>query len=401
MSSRSAFSVDLPHRLAPVRTLLAFALIFCSAPVLAQNWEPVGPGVDYARITPRPPIVYHVTRVDLREEKIRVLVTPESDRATRVSEFADRHDALVAVNGDYFDEQLRPIGLTVGACGRWKSRGAATARKEIVLAIGRNRATLVAEGTELPSWADHALSGWPALVRDCSALSAKQLPGSDRFTRAPHYRTAAGVTKDGRTLFLVLAAGKKDGSAGVTLAELGAFMKETLDVCSAVNLDGGGSAVMAVNEKLVEAPSYGEERRVGNHLAVVRAEDYPACESAPETKRASLTDAEVWGEIEETVGRKGLPKEGSSYWLDLGQKSGSWVMLRRGDDGRIRLTGSLRVPVGAEERISQAIVRHGLTVKARRRVDNEVELQLRAPRPLTVHDAAVALRGLNASITAR
>jgi uncharacterized protein YigE (DUF2233 family) len=399
MSSRSAFSVDLPHRLAPVRTLLAFTVIFCSAPVLAQNWEAVGPGVDYARITPRPPIVYHVTRVDLTEEKIRVLVTAESDRAMRVSEVADRHDALVAVNGDYFDEQLRPIGLTVGACGRWKSRGAATARKEIVLAIGRNRASLVAEGADLPSWADHALSGWPTLVRDCSALSAKQLPGSDRFTRAPHYRTAAGVTKDGRTLFLVLAAGKKDGSAGVTLAELGAFMKETLDVCSAVNLDGGGSAVMAVNEKLVEAPSYGEERRVGNHLAVVRAEDYPACESAS-AKTASMSEAEVWNEVEEIVGSKGTVR-GSTYRFNLGSSSRSWLTLRRDEAGRMRITGTVVIPKAAEKRSRSEIDARGLDVSSRRQVGREVELQLRSRRSFSANEAAVSVRSLLDTLTTR
>ena len=51
-------------------------------------------------------------------------------------------------------------------------------------------------------------------------------------------------------------------------------MREKLDVCSALNLDGGGSTEMVVEGEIVNQPSDGNERVVANHLAVVnRAEE--------------------------------------------------------------------------------------------------------------------------------
>ena len=36
-----------------------------------------------------------------------------------------------------------------------------------------------------------------------------------------------------------------------------------------MNLDGGGSSEMVINDKIVNIPSDGRERKVGNALAVV------------------------------------------------------------------------------------------------------------------------------------
>jgi len=45
----------------------------------------------------------HVTRVDLTNDEIQVIATRESEKGIRVSDFAKREHALVAINGDYFD----------------------------------------------------------------------------------------------------------------------------------------------------------------------------------------------------------------------------------------------------------------------------------------------------------
>ena len=58
-----------------------------------------------------------------------------------------------------------------------------------------------------------------------------------------HPRTGLGLTGDGRVL-MVTVDGRRAGSIGVTLAEMGKLMK-SLGARHAFNLDGGGSTVMA------------------------------------------------------------------------------------------------------------------------------------------------------------
>src|SRR5205085_2840475 len=114
-----------------------------------------------------------------------------------------------------------------------------------------------------------AIAGWPLLIRDCKPLDATELPGSNAFTRAPHPRTAVGISKDRKTLYLIVADGRRTGVPGMTLAELATFMSDRLNACWAMNLDGGGSAAMWVNDHIVNRPSDGVERKVGDHLAIV------------------------------------------------------------------------------------------------------------------------------------
>ncbi len=254
---------------------------------MTGGWRTVAPGVDYQEFV-EGNIDVHVTRIDLTNDNLAVIVTRESEKGLKVSDYARKNKAIVAVNGDYFDDHFNPIGLTVGACGRWVATRD-TAREGIV-AIGDHHAEIrpQAEVMDPPEeWIDAAVSGWPLIVRDCAALEASKLPGSDAFTRTPHPRTAAGVDDRGHTLYLVVADGRRVGVPGLTLAELAAFMKTRLDVCWAMNLDGGGSAAMWVRDRIVTRPSDGVERGVGDHIAVVLKTDVAGCDAVPLTRPVS------------------------------------------------------------------------------------------------------------------
>ena len=94
-----------------------------------------------------------------------------------------------------------------------------------------------------------------------------------------HPRTAAGVTRDGRTLLLVVVDGRQPGwSIGATLPELAALMIEA-GAWNAVNLDGGGSSAMWRREpggagRVLNRPSDRRVRPVANHLGIrVRGAD--------------------------------------------------------------------------------------------------------------------------------
>ena len=66
------------------------------------------------------------------------------------------------------------------------------------------------------------------------------------YTIELHPRTAAGLTRDGRTLILIVIDGRQVGySEGATLAEVANLLIE-YGAWTGLNLDGGGSADMVM-----------------------------------------------------------------------------------------------------------------------------------------------------------
>ncbi|WP_377246290.1 phosphodiester glycosidase family protein [Phytohabitans kaempferiae] len=107
-----------------------------------------------------------------------------------------------------------------------------------------------------------AVGGFPVL-RD-----GQPLAGLNATTAA--IRSSAGVSQDGRRLYLMALDG---ASAGLTIAELAQLMRD-FGAASAVNLDGGGSSTLVarkVGEPAVAVrnhPSGGVERAIPNGIGV-------------------------------------------------------------------------------------------------------------------------------------
>jgi uncharacterized protein YigE (DUF2233 family) len=285
----------LKRRVAMLNRKMIFAAvlsILVSAVAAGADWKNVGPGVDYQEFRGDNYDV-HVTRVDLTNDDIQIISTRESEKGLKVSDFARREHALVAINGDYFDERFNPIGMTIGPCGQWDS-AAKKIRREGYIAVGGSKARIAKQSdvsldAAPQDWMEATVSGWPALVVSCKAVTP--LPGSASFTLATHPRTAVGLSKDKKTLYLVVADGRRTGAPGFTLPQLAAFMSERLHACSAINLDGGGSSAMWVSDRIVNRPGDGVERPVGDHLAVILRSDYIDCDKDAERAAAARTAA--------------------------------------------------------------------------------------------------------------
>ncbi len=103
---------------------------------------------------------------------------------------------------------------------------------------------------------------WEALVRSTDTNY------STRSMSERHPRSAVGW--DDRYVYLVQVDGRQQKlSIGMTLKELAAFMAR-LGCREAVNLDGGGSATIWCNGKVVNSPCDKREREIANALVVVR-----------------------------------------------------------------------------------------------------------------------------------
>jgi len=105
----------------------------------------------------------------------------------------------------------------------------------------------------------------PLLDRGATVFEPEEPIGMYRF----HPRTAIGSTPGGATLVIAVVDGRRNGIPGMTSLGLIPLMEE-FGVSDAINLDGGGSTELyiAAEGGVVNRPSDGVERRVGNHLGI-------------------------------------------------------------------------------------------------------------------------------------
>lgn len=140
-------------------------------------------------------------------------------------------------------------GSTIGA-GHWVLTGVGAAGPTLVseYPLGE-KVTISATVTGLPPNATDAIGGGPALVRDGVPIpsAGEGFTGSQTDSRTS--RSAVGQTADGTTMF-VTVEGPSQGRPGMTAADQAALMK-SLGARTAVAMDAGGSAQLAVRDDMV------------------------------------------------------------------------------------------------------------------------------------------------------
>lgn len=115
----------------------------------------------------------------------------------------------------------------------------------------------------------HIIGAGPTLVKNGEiyvTADAEQFPADIRVGRAP--RSAVGVTQYGDYIFAVVD-GRQAHSKGCTLTEWARILKFNFGAVNAINLDGGGSTELIFKGSLVNSPSDGKERPVGDGLAIL------------------------------------------------------------------------------------------------------------------------------------
>ena len=186
------------------------------------------------------------------------LYAPTTGSNNYGQEYVVVNDIVTAIN--LSNSQIPPNGVVLSAHGD-------AAKLMSSLKVGD---TIKVQQTLGPVWDNttHVLGAGPMLVKNNSVFLTTKIEefGSDvAGGRAP--RTALGLKADGHILAVVVD-GRQDNSIGMTLLELALFMQE-LGAQDAMNLDGGGSSEMVVKGKIVNKPSDGRERRVGDALVIV------------------------------------------------------------------------------------------------------------------------------------
>jgi Phosphodiester glycosidase/FlgD Ig-like domain len=120
-----------------------------------------------------------------------------------------------------------------------------------------------------PWWSEvrNAIGGGPLLVNAGAAVldAGEEFSVDQLAPRNP--RTAAGQLGDGR-IILVAIDGRSKQSAGVTNRQLARLMVD-LGAVTAIALDAGGSTTIAFDGRVMNRPSDGHERAVGDALMIL------------------------------------------------------------------------------------------------------------------------------------
>ena len=275
-----------------LRPLLVFVMLHCGFPAsgeLSATNESL-PGVFiHSETRTSPPTRLFVAEVDLKNPKLHLRVSPggaDPDGPGKwqttlmpPTQIAAREKFDLVVNGDFFKARGVNDGEGTNAAfraGQWalvdgpavtagKTWATATHTRPCLVVHKNHSVTIESLAEPTPDdW--ELIAGNTLLVKDGGVVPHQ--------TKVRHPRTAVGLDATGNKLTILVVDGRKPGVAvGMSYDELAAEMLR-LGCRQALNLDGGGSSVMAVRVagkdkmEILNAPTDGRERAVANVLGI-------------------------------------------------------------------------------------------------------------------------------------
>jgi hypothetical protein len=215
------------------------------------------------RVTPSQNI--NLLVIDLCAAGISARATQPNEGHQTVPSYAMAIGAQIAVNANFYNPaNWRQLdGVAMGNAMRWPS---SDHNYTGPVGFGQGRVSIVPHEVvaEPEPWMREVVSGHPTVVE-----AGRTPDNSGDWALCPRNpRTAVGLSRDHRTLFIAVVDGRAPGRAGMTCNELGQFML-SVGAFDAVNLDGGGSSVLWMQGAgVVNRPSDGALRLAANHLAI-------------------------------------------------------------------------------------------------------------------------------------
>jgi hypothetical protein len=281
------------------KSLTALAILILASAALAE----VKPGRPYPSVhydleeRARPPQQIYIARINLADPKVQVEVSPggpdpDGDGKWQTTlmpptKIADREGYDIVINGDFFSHlngrdaegavarKEFQHGTPAMVTGPAETRGhvwATTRPARPTFMIDAENHPSIERLEQPPAAASEAIGGSHLLVKSGRNVA----PPADKpgFVRGPHPRTAVGIGDGGKLLILVVVDGRRKGEAiGMSLPELADVMIK-YGATDAMNLDGGGSSVMAIRDpathkmQILNHPSDGRERSVADVLGI-------------------------------------------------------------------------------------------------------------------------------------
>src|SRR5690606_3034712 len=179
--------------------------------------------------------------INLRKYRKKIHIAADSVQLDSTSRIAVAPDAIVAINGGFFDMQNGgsvDFGKVGGEVINHTRKQ--TDRADAVLLISKRKTEIEPASAidyEHGNLTHVSLSG-PLLIKDGIATKLRANP----FNNNRHPRSAIATTAN-RKLILIVADGRNRQAAGMSLPELTNVLR-WLGADDAMNLDGGGSSTL-------------------------------------------------------------------------------------------------------------------------------------------------------------
>jgi hypothetical protein len=269
--------------------LLELALIYPAWGEISVTNHPVSSIAYCSETRPQPPTRLFVAEIDLTDPKLCLRVSPGGPDPDGPGEWqttlmqptriAAREDMALVVNGDFF--RARGVKDAEGTNSAFRTEiwsavsgpavtdgkvWATSTNRRPCLVVSKNREVTI-EMRDRPHRND-----WEVLAGNTMLVEAGvAVPHTNQLR---HPRTAVGLDAKRTRLVILVVDGRKPGIAvGMSYNELAAEMIR-LGCRQALNLDGGGSSVMAIRDPataefhILNEPTDGRERAVANVLGV-------------------------------------------------------------------------------------------------------------------------------------
>lgn len=246
-------------------------------------------GIDYL-VRTKTGYKLHVLKVDLWRGGVRPFVTPGPARNKTVPTFLSTYKMQVAINTSFYNMNT---GI---AHGYFESNGAPYSSKDgradltgyTPSGFTSNNDFLFGLDKKGPLY--NAYSGMPVIIAAGKLTNATSNACSPT-TKRP--RTAVGIDKTGRYFYMMVVEGDKSGLPGMNCHQLAQELFG-FGVEWGINLDGGGSSVMAIQGRgAVNNPN--ELRKVASSLGFFAYANKAACKPSTEIcdSRDNDCDAQV------------------------------------------------------------------------------------------------------------
>ncbi|WP_010253085.1 phosphodiester glycosidase family protein [Treponema primitia] len=252
--------------------------------VLLPAWKPFAPGIDYfeGRIG-KPRLELWALRVDLGNPDLEFVVNSGEMvgviPGTTITGFVRDYDCIAGINTNPFDpvsanvgEERTIVGISIAA---GVLNAPAVPGYDALVLYTNGKAAIVSQAalTTPDELMDirNAVGGFSEVLREGAVTEQTLARNGPR-----HPRSAAGISADGKTLYLLAIDGRRPGSAGATEEEIGIILKQ-LGADDGLNFDGGGSTALALRYpdgtvRAVNTPIHGmipgKERAVATCLGI-------------------------------------------------------------------------------------------------------------------------------------